>query len=285
MSAKLLEGKLIAAKIKENLTSDAAKFKAEAGRPPKLVALQIGENQASAVYVKSQVKTAEALSIGYELKVMPGATTQTQAEDAIRALNNDKNIDGIILQLPVPKEIDPKRLLQMISPEKDAEGMHPSNLGKVLMGKWDVAPCTAAACFELIGSTGVNLYGKEAVIVGHSEIVGKPIALMLLSKFATATVCHIGTGERGVLPEHVKRAEVLVVAVGKAGLVKGDWIREGAIVIDVGINRVAERIVGDIEFEEAAKRASYITPVPGGVGPITVTMLMKNVVELAKMHK
>ena len=159
------------------------------------------------------------------------------------------------------------------------------NLGKILLGQYRIGPCTAMAVMELLESTKVNLYGKEAVIVGHSEIVGKPLSLMLLNKFATTTVCHIGTGERGTLPDHVKRAEVLVAAVGKAGIIKGGWIKEGAIVIDVGINRVADKIVGDVEFEAAEKRASWITPVPGGVGPLTVTMLMRNLVEAAKSQE
>jgi len=282
MSAQLLEGKVIAEKIKAQLKEEIASAKAKGSRPPKLAALQIGENQASAVYVKSQMKTADALGIAYELKVMPGNLSQADAEAAIGALNADRSVDGVILQLPVPPQVDAKRLVDLIAPERDAEGMHPSNLGKVLLGKWTVAPCTASAALALIESTGVKLYGKEAVVVGHSEIVGKPLALMLLSKFATTSVCHIGTGERGALPEHVQRAEVLVVAVGKAGLIKGEWIREGAIVIDIGINRVGDTIVGDIEFEGASQRASYITPVPGGVGPLTVTMLMKNMVELFK---
>jgi len=197
-------------------------------------------------------------------------------------LNADAAVTAIILQLPVPKAIDAKKLSGMIAPLKDAEGMHPENLGRILLGNYRIGPCTAMAVMELLESTGEKLYGKEAVIVGHSEIVGKPLALMLLNKFATTTVCHIATGERGVLPEHVKRAEILVVAVGKAGIVKGDWVKDGAIVIDVGINRVGDKIVGDIEFEGASARASHITPVPGGVGPITTTILMRNVAELFK---
>lgn len=158
--------------------------------------------------------------------------------------------------------------------------MHPQNLGNVVMGNYKIGPCTAIAVMELLESTKVDLYGKEAVIVGHSEIVGKPLSMMLLKKFATTTVCHIATGERGILHEHVKRGEILVVAVGKAGLIKGDWVREGAIVVDVGINKVGDKIVGDIEFDGASKRASFITPVPGGVGPLTTAVLMRNTIEL-----
>ncbi|MCM8760809.1 MAG: bifunctional 5,10-methylenetetrahydrofolate dehydrogenase/5,10-methenyltetrahydrofolate cyclohydrolase [Candidatus Omnitrophica bacterium] len=222
------------------------------------------------------------MGIEYDLKTLPAALTQAEAEKLINELNADKGVTAIILQLPVPSQIDAKKLVSMVSPDKDAEGMHPQNIGKILLGKYSIGPCTPMAIMELLDSTGENLYGKEAVVVGHSEIVGKPISLMLLNRFVTTTVCHIATGERGVLPDHVKRAEILIVAVGKAGIVKGDWIKPGSIVIDVGINRVADKIVGDVEFEPAAAKAAFITPVPGGVGPLTTTILMRNTVELFK---
>jgi len=280
--AALLEGKPIAEKIKAGLAVEIAELKARHGRGPKLVALQIGDDASSAVYVKAQKKAAESLGIGYEFKVLPQGTSQSEAQSAIADLNKDISASAVILQMPVPKGIDPKVLVNMITPDKDAEGVHPENLGKLLLGQYRIAPCTAMAVMELLESTGAKLYGKEAVVVGHSEIVGKPLALMLLDKFATTTVCHIATGERGILPEHVKRAEILIVAVGKPGVVKGDWIKPGAVVIDVGINKSGEKIVGDVEFEGAAKRASYITPVPGGVGPLTTIMLMRNTVEQFK---
>lgn len=282
MSTKLLEGKVIAEGLKAKVKAEVDALKVKVGKAPKLMALQIGENASSAVYVKAQKKVAEALGLEYELKVVPDSVTQAEAEDIIKGMNTDKNVTAIILQLPVPKAIDAKKLVNLISPEKDAEGMHPENLGRILLGQYRIGPCTAMAVMELLESTGINLYGKEAVIVGHSEIVGKPLSLMLLNKFATTTVCHIGTGERGVLPDHVKRAEILVVAVGKAGLIKGEWVKEGAVVIDVGINKVGDKIVGDVEFDGASQRAAYITPVPGGVGPITTTILMRNAVELFK---
>jgi len=282
MAGTLLEGKAVAERLKEGIASEVAALKGRRGSSPKLVAVQIGENASSAVYIKNQKKAAESLGIGYELKTMPAGASQAEPEKLIRALNADASVTAVILQLPVPGQIDAKKLVNMISPDKDAEGMHPQNLGRILLGNFTVGPCTAMAVMELLESTGVTLYGKEAVVVGHSEIVGKPLALMLLNKFVTTTVCHIATGERGLLPEHVKRAEILVVAVGKAGIVKGDWIRPGAIVIDVGINRVGDTIVGDVEFEAAAAKASYITPVPGGVGPLTTAILMRNTVELFK---
>lgn len=283
--AKLLEGKPIASKIKDGLKEEVAKLKAASGVSPQLVAVQVGENPASAVYVKSQQKVAEALGIGYRLVTLDEKTNEDALKDSIKSLNEDKEVNGIILQLPLPKGLDFKKIVSSIDPRKDAEGMHPENLGKVLLGKPLLAPCTPVAVMELVKEAGVDLYGKEVVCVGHSEIVGKPLALLFLNMFATTTVCHIGTGERGLLPDHVKRAEVLVVAVGKAGLIKGDWIREGSIVIDVGINKVGDKIVGDVEFEEASKRAGFITPVPGGVGPLTTTMLMKNVVEAFKLQR
>ena len=280
----LLEGKPIAEKIRTALGAEVAALKAKHGRGPKLVAVQIGENESSAVYVKAQKKAAESAGIGYELKVLPGDVSQSEAESAIAHLNKDTSTSAVILQMPVPKGIDPKALAGMIAPGKDAEGVHPENLGRILLGQYRIAPCTAMAVMELLESTGVKLYGKEAVVVGHSDIVGKPLALMLLNKFATTTVCHIATDERGALAEHVKRAEVLIVAVGKPGVVKGEWIKDGAIVIDVGINKAGGKIVGDVEFDAAAKKASYITPVPGGVGPLTTTILMRNTVRQFKVN-
>lgn len=280
MSAKLLEGKTIAAGIKETLKKEIESL----GKKLVLASILIGENAGAESYCKSQSKTAEALGIEYRLEKLPADIAQAGLVDFIKKLNNDVNVNGIIIQMPLPKQIDAKSISSFISPDKDIEGMHPQNLGKVLMGKAKIAPCTASAAFALIEATGVKLYGKEVVIVGHSEIVGKPLSLLLLEKFATTTVCHIGTSEAGKLVDHVKNAEILVVAVGKAGLIKGEWVKEGAIVIDVGINRVEGKIVGDVEFDEAAKRASFITPVPGGVGPLTVTMLMRNLVEATKLQ-
>lgn len=280
--AKLLEGKPIADRIKSLIAADVKKLKVKHRKTPKLVALQIGENVSSGVYSKAQKKAAESLGIEYELKILSEDTSQSQAEYAVKALNDDPAVSAVIFQLPAPKAIDAKILINMISPDKDAEGMHPENLGKILLGGYKIGPCTAMAVIELLESTGVKLYGKEAVVVGHSEIIGKPLSLMLLDKFATTTVCHIATAERGVLSEHVKRAEVLVVAVGKAGIVKGQWIKNGAIVIDVGINKIGDKIVGDVEFDAAKVLASYITPVPGGVGPLTTAILMRNTVELFK---
>jgi methylenetetrahydrofolate dehydrogenase (NADP+)/methenyltetrahydrofolate cyclohydrolase len=279
--AKLLEGKPIAERIKEEIKNAIASL----GIKPVLVSIQVGENAGAEAYAKSQRKTAENLGIEYQFHKLGAETQEAALIEFIKKLNADKSVNGIIVQMPLPPNIDYKKISQYILPEKDAEGMHPANIGKIVFGKAAILPCTAAAVMELLKGAGVDLYGKEVVVVGHSEIVGKPLALLLLDKFATVTVCHIGTSKAGKLAEHVQKAEVLIVAVGKAGLIKGEWIKEGAIVIDVGINRVGDKIVGDVEFEAAEKSAAYITPVPGGVGPLTVTMLMRNLVEAAKLQK
>jgi methylenetetrahydrofolate dehydrogenase (NADP+)/methenyltetrahydrofolate cyclohydrolase len=282
MGAQLLEGKVIAAQIKENLKKQVEELKEKTGTSPRLFSIQVGANPASQVYIKSQRKAAESLGIKYTLETLELDIRQETVIKLIEGLNCDETISGIIVQLPLPKQIDHKTVMSAISPVKDAEGMHPENLGRLLLGNFQLVPCTAQAAMELIVSSGVELYGKEAVVVGHSEIVGKPLSMLLLNKFVTTTVCHIATGERGLLPEHIKQAEILVVAVGKAGLVKGDWIKEGAVVIDVGINRIDGKLVGDVEFDAAKERAGFITPVPGGVGPLTVTMLMRNVLNAFK---
>lgn len=286
MPAKLLEGKGVALKIKENIKLEIESLKNKYGVGPKLVSVQVGENPASEIYIKSQEKTAKDLGITYELKKIDAGITQDDFIKTIDSLNKDKSTHGIIVQMPLPQHIDAKLISRYIAPLKDIEAVHPENMGEIVFGKAKILPCTAAACMELLNSIdSLELYGKEAVVVGHSEIVGKPLALLLLNKFVTTTVCHIATGQRGTLPEFVKKAEILIVAVGKAGLVKGDWIKEGAIVIDVGINRVEGKIVGDVEFNKAFEKASYITPVPGGVGPLTVTILMRNVVEAFKQQQ
>jgi len=279
--AKLLEGKPLAEKIKEDIRKEVSALE----KKPVLASIQVGENAPAEAYVKSQKKTAENLGIEYQLHRLNQETTEAELIQFIRELNSDKTVNGIIVQMPLPVRIDYKKISQFIIPEKDVEGMHPVNMGKITFGNAKILPCTPAAVMELLKETQVDLYGKEVVVVGHSEIVGKPLSLLLLDKFATVTVCHIGTSKAGKLEEHVRKAEVLIVAVGKAGLIKGEWVKEGAIVIDVGINRVADKIVGDVEFEAAEKRASYITPVPGGVGPLTVTMLMRNLVEAAKLQQ
>lgn len=283
MNAKLLEGKVIAEKVKEKLKAEIRFLKEKTNLEPKLKSIQIGEESASSVYVKSQEKTARALGIEYETEILKKDISEKNLTEKIKKLNRDEKISAIIVHFPLPKQIDPKIVMTSIEPAKDAEGVHPENLGRLFLGNFKIVPCTPLAVIELIESTGVDLYGKEAVIVGHSDIVGKPMAILLLNKFATTTVCHIATGERGILADHVKRAEILVVAVGKAGIICGEWIKKGAIVIDVGFNKTKGNILGDVEFEGASERASFITPVPGGVGPLTTAMLMKNTIEAFKI--
>lgn len=281
MSAKLLEGKPIAEKIKEEIKKEIKTL----GRKPVLATIQVGENPQSTIYLKSQKKLTKELDIEFQEHILLDSIAESELINYIRKLNQDKNVTGILLQLPLPSQINSKNIPIHIDPLKDVEGMHPENVGQAIFGKMRIGSCTALAVMELINATGVDLYGKEAVIVGHSEIVGKPVSLLLLDKLATTTTCHIATGQRGYLPTHVKMAEILVVAVGKPGIIHGEWVKEGAIVIDVGINRVNDKIVGDVEFEKAYERASYITPVPGGVGPVTTIMLMRNLVEAAKLQR
>lgn len=277
----LIDGKTIAERIKEQVKKDIEALKSS-GVAAHLVAVQAGENSASAVYVKQQKKNCEKAGIAYELKTLPSNITEQALICEIMSLNANCNVTGIILQLPLPEGINVRRVQFEIEPFKDVEGVNPSNLGWIIYGRPGLAPCTALAVREIIDSEGIDLFGKEVVIVGHSDIVGKPVALFLVDKLATVSICHIGTSKAGMLEEHVKRADVLVVAVGKANLIPGAWIKEGAVVVDVGINRLGDKIVGDVEFEEARKRASLITPVPGGVGPVTTAVLLRNVANAAK---
>ena len=298
MAAILLDGEKLAGEIKEGLKKEIEALKAR-GIAPHLVAVQVGENPASRVYIKQQRKSCEEMGVEYELKELPDTTTQDELIRFIEGLNEDDSVTGIILQMPLPSQIDARQVQIKISPDKDVEGMHPANMGMLVFGEARLAPCTAQGAIELLKSSGVELKGKEIVVVGHSEIVGKPIALMLLSSIdasPTPTVCHIATKD---LKFHTKRADIVIVAAGKAGLVKADMLKTGAIVIDVGINRVPvldeegrpvlnekgkpkKKTVGDVEFEGAKEVCSYISPVPGGVGPLTVTMLLRNTVECAR---
>jgi methylenetetrahydrofolate dehydrogenase (NADP+)/methenyltetrahydrofolate cyclohydrolase len=279
---KLLDGKHIAVKINDQLAKEIVELKSRYGRLPHLVALQVGADDSSAIYIRSQANAAAKLGIEYRLHTLDAKSTQKDIEEYINKLNRDKSVTGVILQLPLPKNINAKELQAQIDVNKDVEAVNPKNLGRVFIGGWKVAPCTALATMKLIESTGLDLAGKEAVIVGRSSIVGKPIAMLLLEKNATVTVCHTGTALAGTLAAHVRQAEVLVVAAGSPSLIKGEWIRKGAVVIDVGTTLVNNKIIGDVEFDTAAKQAAYITPVPGGLGPLTVAILMRNTVELFK---
>ncbi|NOZ63888.1 MAG: bifunctional 5,10-methylenetetrahydrofolate dehydrogenase/5,10-methenyltetrahydrofolate cyclohydrolase [Caldiserica bacterium] len=301
MAAKLLEGKEIAGKIKNEVKKEVEKFKEE-GIEVSLHAVMIGDNPGSRVYARNQKKSAEEVGIVYHLHELPESQTQEEVIKFIEELNRDEKVNGIILQVPVPSHMNAREIQMSISPDKDAEGMNPYNIGLLIYGKGKLVPCTAKAAKTLLEATGLPLKGLEVTVVGHSEIVGKPLTLMLLESLfesPTPTVCHIATRD---LSFHTKRADVLIVAVGKPGLIKGEMIKEGAVVIDIGINRVPVlddkgnpvlnekgrkkmKIVGDVVFEEAEKKASFITPVPGGVGPVTTAILLRNTLEAVKLQK
>ena len=301
MPAKLLDGEALALKLKEDLQKEISKLKSK-GKVPHLVAVQAGENPASKVYTNQQKKNCEEMGVSYELRQLPADITQDSLLKEIEVMNKDKKVTGIILQMPLPAHIDGRIIQVKIAPQKDVEGMHPANMGMLVFGNARIAPPTALAAIELLKSSGVGLKGKEVTIVGHSEIVGKPVTLLLLQsqmESPTPTVCHIATKD---LRSHTKRADILIVAVGKASLIKADMVKEGAIVIDIGINRVPllddngapvlndkgkpkNKTVGDVDFENCQKICSYISPVPGGVGPLTVVMLIKNTIECLKLQQ
>ncbi|RJO64702.1 MAG: bifunctional 5,10-methylenetetrahydrofolate dehydrogenase/5,10-methenyltetrahydrofolate cyclohydrolase [Candidatus Omnitrophota bacterium] len=283
--ATLLQGKQLTGKIKATLEADIKEFAQRTGSAPVLASIEVGDNKGVGIYTSMQKKAAEGLGIEYRLKHFTGSTTEKELIGQVKQLNSDDSVNGIIVQLPCPAHIDDRKISQGIRVDKDVEGIHPENLGKLLLGQARFIPCTAAAVMELINATGIDLSGKNAVIVGRSEIVGKPLIFLLLEKSPTVTICHSGTSKAGKLEEFVRSADILVAAIGRPALIKGSWIKEGAIVIDVGINQVGDTLIGDIEFSTAMTRASFITPVPGGVGPLTVFMLMRNLINAAKLQK
>jgi methylenetetrahydrofolate dehydrogenase (NADP+)/methenyltetrahydrofolate cyclohydrolase len=284
MPAAVIDGVAISNRIKAEVKARIARFAAES-KLVHLTALIVGSTPAAEVYAHRQGEACRAVGIDYTLLTLPDDISQRQLRAEIRKLNEDPKVTGIMLHAPVPPHIDLARMQFEIDVVKDVEGVNPANIGYVVYGHTLIAPCTAGAVVELIHSTGVDLYGREAVIVGASEIAGKPIALLLLGEGATPTLCHIGTRD---LVLHTKRAEILVVAVGKPGLIGPEHVRPGAVVIDVGINRVKQpdgstRTVGDVQFEAVREIAAHISPVPGGVGPMTVAMLLKNTLRAAEI--
>ncbi|MBI4308775.1 MAG: bifunctional 5,10-methylenetetrahydrofolate dehydrogenase/5,10-methenyltetrahydrofolate cyclohydrolase [Candidatus Omnitrophica bacterium] len=284
MSARILDGKLLAATLKQELKKEIVDLKHRSGQHPRLVNIVIGEDAASWSYALSQQKAAEALGIHYELQKLSAAIKQADALELVRQLNGHAHVHGIMINKPLPAHIDFKTLIEAIAVWKDVEGLNPANLGRLLLGKGKILPCTAAAAVAHARWTGETLKGKEAVVVGRSEIVGKPAALLLLEENITTTICHSATSQAGKLEGHLKNADIIIAAIGKPLFIKGDWIKPGAIVIDVGINEHGGKIVGDVDFASAAAKAACITPVPGGVGPVTSVMLMKNVVEAFKQQ-
>ncbi len=283
--ATIIDGKQIAQQIRDGLKGEVAQLQKERKITPGLAAVLVGENPASKVYVNMKAKACDETGI-YSQKIhLPADTSQEKLIELIHSLNEDRRIHGILVQLPLPDHLDQHRVLQEVSPDKDVDGFHPVNLGKLLSAKfWEelptFVPCTPAGCIKLIESTRTQIEGKHAVVVGRSVIVGKPVAMLLLAKQATVTIAHSRTKN---LKELCRQADILVVAAGRAKLVTADMIKPGAVVIDVGVNRVGEKtLVGDVDFEAAKEVAGFITPVPGGVGPMTIAMLLKNTVESAK---
>ncbi len=283
MSYKVIDGKARARVIEEEVRLRVAELRAQ-GWPPQLVSITIGDNPAAAVFVRNQQRACERVGVGYVNRTYPSEVSQAEMELAIAALNLDPRVTGIILQRPVPPHLDLERLQNAIHRTKDVEGMSAANIGNIVYGNFSLGPCTSLAAVDLLRTTGLTLPGLEVVVVGHSEIVGKPVALLLLEELATVTICHHGTRN---LTQHTRRADALFVAVGKPGLIHGDMVRPGAAVIDIGINQVpvrradgtmGTRLVGDVDFESVHEVAGWITPVPGGVGPVTVAMLLRNTV-------
>jgi len=277
----ILDGKAIASRLHGALQRELAALR---GRPT--LAILSFQTPGSELYRKSQDQHAASLGIRTSGSAYPVETTPAMVEQVIQRWNQDPAIHGIFVHQPLPKQLDPQRISAIIDPRKDIEGIHPQNSARRFFAKARIGSCTALAVMELIDEAlklgGGSLEGQEAVVVGHSEIVGRPVGMLLLDRLATTTVCHVATRS---LEQHVNRADVLVVAVGKPRLIKGAWIKPGAIVIDVGINVVEGRVVGDVEFEAAKQRAAFISPVPGGVGPVTVMMVMKNTVEAYKLQQ
>ena len=278
MSAVRIDGKAMALAIREEIAAKVAGLKAR-GVTPGLAVILVGDDPASEIYVRNKGIACEKAGMHSETIRLPQETTQRQLEAEIDRLNRDPAIDGILVQLPLPRHLDERAALSAILPEKDVDGFHPVNAGRLLAGEPTVVPCTPKGAMRLIRSTGVETDGKEAVVVGRSNIVGKPMALLLLQAGCTVTVCHSRTRDLGAV---TRRADILVSAVGKAGVIRGDMVKPGAVVIDVGINRVDGKVTGDAAFDEVSEVAGWLTPVPGGVGPMTIAMLLENTLEAAE---
>jgi methylenetetrahydrofolate dehydrogenase (NADP+)/methenyltetrahydrofolate cyclohydrolase len=280
MTAKLIDGKAIAANLRQQIAQRVAQRREQGLRTPGLAVILVGSDPASQVYVSHKRKDCEEVGFISQAYDLPSETTQTELTDLIDRLNDDPAIDGILLQLPLPEHLESSSLLERIRPDKDVDGFHPYNVGRLAQRIPLLRPCTPKGIMSLLESTGVDLYGKDAVVVGASNIVGRPMAMELLLAGCTVTVTHRFTQD---LAGHVGRADLVVVAAGKPGLVKGEWIKEGAIVIDVGINRQDDgKLVGDVVYETALPRAGWITPVPGGVGPMTRACLLENTLYAAE---
>ncbi|MCG7902346.1 MAG: bifunctional methylenetetrahydrofolate dehydrogenase/methenyltetrahydrofolate cyclohydrolase FolD [Candidatus Thiodiazotropha weberae] len=282
MSAEILDGKAIAAELRAKIKAGVERRVAAGQRRPGLAVVLVGENPASQVYVRNKRKSCEEVGFHSQSFDLPGDTSQDDLLEVIDRLNQDETIDGILVQLPLPQQIDEESVIERILPTKDVDGFHPYNVGRLALRMPILRPCTPRGIMTMLEHTGQKLEGLDAVIIGQSNIVGRPMALELLAARCTITVCHSRTKD---LAEKARNADILVAAVGRPEFVPGDWVKEGAIVIDVGINRTDEgKLVGDVAFEAAKERASWITPVPGGVGPMTIATLLENTLQAAELH-
>ena len=285
-SGQILDGKTLAQKIQQALKTEIQTLQPQIGRSPGLAVLMVGDNPASAVYVRNKEKACEKIGMRSFGKHFPALTSQEELTAVIQALNEDPNVDGILVQLPLPKHLDSVALLHTIAPEKDADGLHPVNLGHLIRGETGLRSCTPAGVMALLAEYNIDVAGKNAIVIGRSILVGKPLALMLLEKNATVTIAHSRTQN---LAELTRQADIVVGAVGQPEMITADMVKPGAIVIDVGINRVVDgsgkaSLVGDVDFAGVAPIASYITPVPGGIGPMTIAILLQNTVLSYKSH-
>lgn len=275
-----MDGKALSAKIRAALKEQTAAFAAETGIRPGLAVIIVGEDPASKIYVRNKGKACEEVGYYSEIYELPENTTEAELLDLVHVLNDRRDIHGILVQSPLPQHLDEAIIVNNISPDKDVDAFHPTNVGRIMIGDYRFLPCTPAGIMELLYEYGIDPTGKECVVVGRSDIVGKPMVMLLLHANGTVTVCHSKTKN---LAEITRRADILVMAIGKADFLKGDMIKDGAVVIDVGMNRKPDgKLTGDVDFAECEPKASFITPVPGGVGPMTITMLMKNTLAAAK---
>jgi len=282
MVATILDGKALAKQVRAEVAEAAAEL-AKAGVTPGLAVVLVGDDPASHVYVRSKERAAAKGGVQTFDHRLPATTSQADLMALVEQLNADENVDGILVQLPLPDGLDEEPVLDAISPSKDVDGLHPDNQGRLSQNRPRFVACTPEGCMRLLQLAGAELSGARAIIVGRSRLVGKPLAMLLTNANATVTLCHSRTRD---LAEEVSRADIVVAAVGRAEMIKGDWIKPGAVVIDVGMNRTAEgKLVGDVDFAGAAERASAITPVPGGVGPMTIASLLANTVESAKLRR
>lgn len=280
MPAHIIDGKALAQTIREGIAEEVRVLEKDTGITPGLAAVLVGDDPASAVYVKNKKIACEKAGLYPQEHLLPASTTQEALLKLIHQLNEDSRIHGILVQLPLPPAIDSQAILQAVSPEKDVDGFHPVNVGRLVEGNPVFIPCTPKGVLQMIDSTGQDIAGKRAVVIGRSNIVGKPVAMLLLHRHATVTICHSRTKD---LPGVVREADIVIAAIGKPRFVTADMVKEGAVVIDVGINRLADgKLVGDVDFDRVKEQAGWITPVPGGVGPMTIAMLLQNTLESAK---